>query len=284
VGHIRKLHPDAFIIWASEKDYRVLADSHPEINYTLAVKCISEWMKFARWNLFDEIVDLNLYGRTCSICGVPWIKPRGDHGVTAENFDTCGSLLNTFTKAAGIVVMPARPNVFPQNEDVRLIDELQLPKTFISIHAGANEAKKVIPADKWEQIVKYINNRWHLPVVEVGLKPLVLSNPQSPNRQLCGQLSILQSAEVIRRSIAYLGSDSGPAHLANAVGAYGIIMFGHYSNFQHRDMPYTGRFAEGRDCELLYHDGPVAEIPIERCFAAIDRRLAGLSSVTGEIR
>jgi heptosyltransferase III len=276
IRHVKKNNPDTFIIFACEKAYRELADSHPEVDCTLSLKCISEWIKFADFAGFDEVIDLNIYGRTCPVCGLPWFNPAGSHGVTLENYFTFGSLLTAFTKSAGIEISPVRPRVFPRQQDVRFVDKFELPKLFVSIHAGSNEAIKDIPIKTWKHIVRHINKRWNLPVVEIGLKPLAIENANHLNRQLSGKLSILQSAEVIRRSILYIGGDSGPAHLANATGAYGIILFGHYRHFQ-KYMPYTGNYAKGRCCGLLYHDGPVAEMPLQNILKAIDQRMTALN-------
>ena len=279
IRDIRKKNPDGFIIFACEKVYRELADSHPEVDYTLPLKCISEWIHFAGFKGFDEVIDLNIYGRTCPVCGVPWLNPAGSYGVTLENYFSLGSLLNAFAKSAGIEVMPVTPKVFPQASDVRVVDELNLPRNFVSMHAGSNESIKDLPLETWEKIIGHINERWSLPVVEIGLRPLALTGDQHLNRQLSGKLSILQSAEVIRRGVLYIGCDSGPAHLANAkVDAYGIILFGQYRHFQGQ-MPYTGNYVEGRFRNLLYHNGPVAQMPVERILEAIDRRMAALPKV-----
>jgi ADP-heptose:LPS heptosyltransferase len=111
--------------------------------------------------------------------------------------------------------------------------------------------------------------------VEVGLKSLVVTPDGEMNRSLCGQLSILQTAEVIRRSSLYIGSDSGPAHLANAIGTYGVIVLGHYRHFR-RYMPYSGDYANGNRCQLLYNDGPVSAMPVDTIIDAINYRLSAV--------
>ena len=48
---------------------------------------------------------------------------------------------------------------------------------------------------------------------------------------LSNKLSILSTAEVIKRSSIFIGLDSGPSHIANAVGTKGIILMGDYYHF-----------------------------------------------------
>jgi ADP-heptose:LPS heptosyltransferase len=270
VRHVRRSKPDAFIIMAVHQKFRELADSHPEINYTLPLTCISEWAKYASAPFVAETIDLNIYGRECYVCGVRWLKSGDSRGVTSANYYHYGSLLEAFTTGAGITVDAVSPRVYPQQKDRDAADKLGLPARFVCVHAGANEPERLLHMDKWLAIIKHLNDRWNVPVVEIGLKPIIRLN--APNKSLPGRESILQSAEVIRRSVLYLGCDSGPAHLAHGVGAYGVIFLGEFGNFR-RYMPYTGDYALGINSELLYHDGPVANLPTDVILAAVDRRM-----------
>lgn len=268
-------HPEAFIVFALQRDYRELADSHPEVDHVLPLACVTEWVCFSRSPLFDLVIDLNLEGRTCNACLVPLRKPDRGNGVTFENYYNFGSLIATFSKSAGIAPPEDGPRLYIGDADLRLVDALRLPKQYVCLHAGSNEAVRNLPAGRWRELVHYINASWGLPVVEVGLETIALSPAVPGNRSLCGKLSILQSAEVIRRGMLYLGGDSGPAHLANAVGAYGVVLLGSYRGFR-RYQPFSGNYAYGRECELIHHDGPVAEIPLDVVREAIARRICAL--------
>jgi len=273
VRQIRSENPQAFIVFALHRDYRELADSHPEINHVLPLICVSEWTKFASLGLFSRIIDLNIYGRACEICGFPWYKAGGNQGVTVDNYYNQNNLLGSYSKSVGLFTLLDGPKVFPRVNDIADVNILGLSQRFVALHAGSNEGDRELLVSDWKAVIKHINDCWGLPVVEIGLKQLVIAADDKVNRSLCGKLSILKSAEVIRRSILYLGSDSGPAHLANAVGTYGIIVLGHYRHFRNY-MPYSGDYANGVRCSVLHHDGPVSEIQIERIIEAIDRCLS----------
>ena len=60
--------------------------------------------------------------------------------------------------------------------------------------------------------------------------------------------------------------------LANAVGPFGIILLGHYRAFE-RYMPYSGDYANGAKAELIYEDGPAANITVERVYQALEKLL-----------
>jgi heptosyltransferase III len=271
IRHVRQVQPDAFIILALQKNYRELADTHPEVDHTLALECVTEWIKFASVPCFDEVIDLNVYERACAICHIPWRKLKGSGGVTVSNYYLFPNLLAAFTASAAITVAADAPRMYVSRRDIEFVDALNLPDKYVCLHAASNEIEREFPVEKWRKVVEHIRTRWKIPVVEIGLKTAL--SLEKSDRSLCGQLSIMQSAEVIRRSLLYLGSDSGPAHLANAVGAYGIILLGQYRYFK-KYMPYTGNYGEGKNSELIYHEGTVADLPVDRVLAAIDRRLA----------
>jgi heptosyltransferase-3 len=276
VGYIREKQPDAFIVWALDRRFRELADSHPEIDYTLALECVSEWIWLAKSGLFGQIIDLNIRGRFCPICGVPWIPKEGRHEIDYNNYFSQGSLLSAYTHAAGLPSLDEPPKLYLDDKVRIAVDHLDLPERFIAVHCGANEQIKILSSNTWQQIKHHINEKHRLPLVELGLAAFLNNGDTTGYRSLCGQLTILESAEVIRRSVMYIGTDSGPAHLANAVGAYGIIALGHYHVFK-KYTPYSGDYGKERNCELIRHDGPVAEMPVELILAAIDRRMKALA-------
>ena len=79
---------------------------------------------------------------------------------------------------------------------------------------------------------------------------------------MAGMLSILETAEVIRRAELFVGIDSGPAHLANAVATPGVILIGQYNAFK-RFMPYSGLYATER-ATLLWPMGQLQRCPSAR--------------------
>jgi len=274
---IRTENPAAFLIACMGKPYRDLADSHPEVDYTLAVRCVTEWIWFQQSRLFDRVVDLNTQGRKCLTCGIRLQKVHGDLSITGDTYYAYGSLLACFSRAAGLVPPVLTPQLYIPSAVVDQVNREQLPACYVVIHCSSNDSSRDLPVEKWRQIVAFVNRQYNLPLVEVGLSATALAHGPSPNIDRCGKLSILQTAEVIRRSCLFIGVDSGPAHLANAVGIYGIIMLGHYRHFQ-RYMPYTGNFADPSRADLLYNDsGPAAEIPVARICDAVDRRMRSLS-------
>ena len=112
-------------------------------------------------------------------------------------------------------------------------------------------------------------------VVELGLRSPLGRNDDENYRNLCGQTGIAESAEIIRRAALFIGIDSGPAHLANAVKTPGVILLGRYLTWDYY-MPYTGFYADARNCRILRHAGPVTDLPLDLCLNTVDEVLPAL--------
>ena len=75
------------------------------------------------------------------------------------------------------------------------------------------------------------NDEVLLGVVMIGAKPgallseKILKSWKGPKLNLCGKLSLRESAAVMKRALFYLGHDSGPMHLAAAVGIPCVAIF-----------------------------------------------------------
>ena len=106
--------------------------------------------------------------------------------------------------------------------------------------------------------------KYHIPVCEIGMTQFIKKSPNM-YKSLCGKLTILESAEVIRRAKLFIGIDSGPAHLANAVGTPGIVLMGSYLGFNKYN-PFSGDYGNGSNAKLIYSDNLVDNISYETVF------------------
>ena len=178
---------------------------------------------------------------------------------------TFGSLLAAFCQGAGLPPLQDGPKVYIPDPVVKTVDTLALPETFISIHCISKEACKDWPAEKWTEFTRCFTRETGIHVVEVGTEALCATLNNDPGCRyvnLCGKLSILETAEVIRRSALFVGIDSGPGHLANAVETHGVILLGAYRIYK-KYLPYSGDYATGKKATLLYSkEGPAANLSV----------------------
>lgn len=78
---------------------------------------------------------------------------------------------------------------------------------------------------------------------------------------LCGTLSVRESAAVLERARLFIGHDSGPMHLAGAVGTPCVAIF------SSRNLPGVW-FPRGPGCRVLYRD-----VPCQGCLLAACSKL-----------
>ncbi len=266
----RSRYPDAWICWFTKPAYASIPACFPQVDQVFPVSCLTEWALLKRLDLFDIVWDLHHDGRQCSLCRIP--MPRPGISRSQDNYYDLGNLLDMFCECAGVPQLTDSPRLTPPPAAVQHIDALSLPQRFVVIHARSNETRRDWPADKWRDLLSHIQACHGLPVVEVGTEALVLPADGDAQRSLCGHLSILETAEVIRRSTLFVGIDSGPAHLANATGVPGVILLGAFANFV-APMPYSGGYANGERANIVRASGPVADLPVADVAAAIDSAL-----------
>ena len=272
--HLRRQHPDAHLVWAVRHAYRELVQHHPCIDQVLTVRCLTEWIHLLSVapRLFDRVVDLHVPERFCDVCNVRLRKPGVAGGIDVTNYYHHGCLLQIACQCAGLPALTEGPKVYIPPAATATIDSLRLPPRYAVMHATSNQDVRDWDRKKWRELTGRIVNELNTPVVEVGLRP-VLAAGTAGHIDLCGRLSILETAEVIRRAAAFVGVDSGPAHLANAVGTYGVILLGHYRSYR-RYMPYSGAYRDGSNAQVIHGDGPVATaIRVDGVFEALAARV-----------
>ena len=270
VRYLRQEHPTDHIVWCVREDYRELIDNNPHIDETMVVGCLTEWIILCNLLVFDEIIDLHINARVCPTCLIPLKKTRGNLFVNEHTYFHFGTLLSGFAQGAGLPALIDGPKVYLEEPQRQAVDALGLPKEFVTIHATSNEKTKDWTSEKWAELARRLQREFGLPVVELGLES-VLPRKQPGVINLCSKLSILETAEVIRRARLFIGIDSGPAHLANAVGTFGLVLLGVYKNFK-RYIPFSGDYGNGINAELLYGE-LVVDLSVEEVFQAAKRSL-----------
>ena len=267
----RLRHPSHRVIWVTRHANRELVASFSGVDQVLVVRCLTEWMLVWSWGVADIVWDLHLRSRICETCHIPLAKdPTAPDDTRYFMF---GNLLDVECLCAGLPKLADSPRFAPPT-DVRLrVDHLNLPGRFFVIHCESSDPKKDWPADHWNDLIARVRERYGIAVAEIGSRPKVAGREGGPAvRNLCGTLSVVESAEVIRRAALFIGIDSGPAHLANAVGTQGVILVGDYRAFRHY-MPYSGGYQTGELADIVYAPGVVAQLPVAAAFAAIQARL-----------
>jgi ADP-heptose:LPS heptosyltransferase len=94
----------------------------------------------------------------------------------------------------------------------------------VVIHVGAKRQTNQWPLERYARVADEIIRRWEIRVVLTGSAtelPAVESVAELMQEKpmvLCGQLDLPQTAALLERSSLYVGNDTGPMHIAAAVG------------------------------------------------------------------
>jgi heptosyltransferase-3 len=268
----KKQFPGAELCWITSKSYKEVVMNFPFVDRIVTVRCLTEWMLLWASGVFDVTWDLHISERTCPKCAISFVKPEPAGLVTYQTYYNFGNLLTVNCLCAGIAPLDDGPVLKPDSSAVGRVDELGLPDRFVVVHCKSNESSRDWRPDKWDELVRWIANDVGLPVVEVGGRPYVIQRDDAKTRSLCGALTIMETAEVIRRAGLFVGIDSGPAHLANAVGTPGVILLGQYQSFRSYT-PYSGSYADGSDADLVRADGFAETIAVDTVMTAVAGRV-----------
>ncbi len=271
--YLRKKHPHAEIFWVVREPFRELIDHNPNVDQTIAVDCLTDWLKWRAHGAFDQVVDLHVNDRICQHCLIPLHKTDGNAAITGDNHFHQGNLLKAFSVSAGLPPLDEPPRVYIPDTVAFSVDKLDLPKRYIVFHCCSNSAEKDWAYTNWMRLAEHVRDSSGLPVVEVGLRSVVGEGvPGLLN--LCGSTSLLEMAEVIRRAQAFVGVDSGPAHFANALGVPGVVLLGHLGRFK-RYNPFSGDYGAERNVSIVRNEnGPAALLDFEPVAAALDATLS----------
>lgn len=138
----------------------------------------------------------------------------------------------------------------------------------VGIVPGVSSVRRgrVWPLSYWERVVDYIANQKRLNVIIFGgtseqeIAQQLHSINISKVRNFCGKFSIAQTAAVLSLCRVVIGSDTGPTHIASAVGPRVIGLYGATPPERsgvfgsgHENLSTTNecKFCNKRDCEYL---------------------------------
>ncbi len=129
------------------------------------------------------------------------------------------------------------PELYPSTEDKKNVDELLSGKNIkssdrlIAIAPGSVWATKRWLPERYAELIRLLSNDGFVPVLIGGKEDRILCESiakESDARTLvlAGDLSLLQSAEVLRRALVLVTNDTAPMHLAVAMRIPVVTIFG----------------------------------------------------------
>jgi heptosyltransferase-3 len=268
VAQLKETVPNAFVVWVVKPQFAMLLEGHPQLDAIVHADSLLIVERIVESGIFDQVIDLHVNAKPTDVPARPYRKTTGDPSIDARTYVSKGSLLRAFSLSAGIEPRSAAPTLHVSNEAIKTIDNRSLPNNFVVVHAVSNGDYKNWTAPNWRALARYILDRYDTHVIEIGLERAIdLDHPRF--KSFCGSMTILETAELIRRSSFFVGIDSGPAHMANAWRRPALLLFSRWFGsdaFQ----PFDGFYGENANAVIVRYPGPLRELPIETVIAALE--------------
>ncbi|MDP8258169.1 MAG: lipopolysaccharide heptosyltransferase II [Candidatus Aadella gelida] len=129
-----------------------------------------------------------------------------------------------------------KPYMYTTSEDKGLIDSIEkshsLKEKKIALHVGASCASKRWPPERFAKVADVLIKEYGCDVVLIGAdktekySSLVVSSMKENAVDLTDNLLLGELAELLSRCMLFISNDSGPVHIASAVGTPAIVVFG----------------------------------------------------------
>lgn len=255
---LREAFPKAFLGWVVEGRASCLLDGHAALDRLISVP--RGWLKSPRaiWRLrhqlrtlaFDTTIDIQGLTKSAVAAWLSGAERRiGFDGAkgrelsrwlntelvssTAQHVVDCNLEL---LRPLGIQSPKVRFELPEKAEDRssadRLLRRVGLEKGFALINPGAGWPSKLWPAGRFAAVAQHLGRVWRLPsvVVWAGKQEQALAHEVVAHAQgyawEAPATSLLELASLARRAHLFLASDTGPLHLAVAVGTPSVGLFG----------------------------------------------------------
>jgi len=255
---LREAVPQAYIAWVVEGVSAQLLKHHPALDELITVP--RKWLKSPKTVLslrkklrslnFDVAIDMQGLTKSAVAARLSGARVRiGYGGVDGRELSMW--LNNKLVEPTGTHVIDRNlellrplginsPAVQYRLEDTsddlataqRMLAELRLAERFAVINPGAGWPSKVWPAARYGEVARFLGERHGVKslVVWAGDQEKAWANEivagSAGYGVLAPKTSLRELAALSRKAIMFVGSDTGPLHLAVAVGTPSVGMFG----------------------------------------------------------
>lgn len=109
--------------------------------------------------------------------------------------------------------------------------ELSVEGPFVILHPGAGRQEKIWPPEKWRQLAGFFLEAGTSVLIsgsreERSLVDDIMADGRPGLHSIAGETSIPEFAALVQRCLEFVGEDTGPLHLAAAMGAATVGIFG----------------------------------------------------------
>jgi len=263
---LRKSFPDAKISWLIRPEFTPLLKNHPHLTDIIlfdrkflgkawyhpgAFSSLVSLIRRLRHSKFDAVIDLQGLFRTASLAWLSGCKKRlgmANARELARIFYThkaaqdraCIHLVDYYLKiiqTAGASSLDVQ-FVLPQDPAAadsisRLLTSHNIkPDNYAVFVPGSARSDKCWPIERFAALADKISSQFHLSIVatgtasETGAVENLQTTANVPIANLAGQTSLSQLIALLRTASLVVSNDTGPGHIAAALGAPLVLIFG----------------------------------------------------------
>lgn len=235
--------PGAQIDFLVRKGNESLFENHPYLTHVLIwkkkegkFKSLWALLKQIRKTEYDWVINLQRFGGTGMLTGFSKAPKRTGFAKNPLSFlftdkfpHSIGNGVHETTRNHALIEHEvsgalARPRLYPSLPDFSFVKKYQ-SKPYICIAPASVWFTKQYPAEKWVQLINQLAGQYQIYLLG-GPGDTVLAesihsqvNLKESVQNLCGKLSFLQSAALMKSSVMNFVNDSAPMHISSAVNA-----------------------------------------------------------------
>jgi len=319
---LRERFPDAFLAWAVESQGESLLQGHEAIDQLITLP--RGWLKSLSgvWRLrrllhdlrFDIAIDaqgltkaavlawLSGAPRRIGFCD-PWGRELS-RWFNTEIVDTPGprvvqqnlQLLRPLGVVSPVVRFQVPDHPHDRQTADRVLRETGLQRGYVMMNPGAGWPSKLWPANRFGEVATYLGSIRNVPTLvvqgrrdtEVAMAQQIVAHSQG-HAHLAPKTTLAELAALARRAKLFIGSDTGPLHLAAAVGTPCVGLYGPWPcevhgpcGSQHiliQKARYAGSTRQRRNAPPQIMEAISAEDVCEACDKILDAAAKGSCDV-----
>lgn len=241
VSELKRIYPDSTIDVLVKKGNESLLTDNPKIEvvysfdkaqgkYSAMRTLIRQFQK----NKYDLVINLHRFASSGIIAG--FSKGKKKYGFKKNPFSfmytkkfehTIGDGTHEVERNLSLIKefgakKLVRPELFPASSDFKSVDPYQI-EPYICIAPASVWYTKQLPVEKWNELIeKNEDKRIYLlggPSDQELCASIIKEHPALNIMSLAGELSLMQSAALMKDAVHNYVNDSGPLHITSAMNA-----------------------------------------------------------------
>jgi len=255
---LRRRFPNAYLTWAVESTFAPVLEGHPALDEVIVLPrgWAKSWQGLHRvWQTmrsrhFDLVIDVQSLSRSALVAWFTGGKTRVGFGrpqgreiapwlATHLYYATKTHVVDRFLELLTVLGIDQPQVTFDLHEGVEearwaeaTLYRLGLQPPFAVINPGAGWPSKLWCPYRFARVAEYLNNRHGMPVLVLWGSQVerewaeIISTHGGKNTVLAPPTTIRQMMALLRRASLMIGSDTGPLHIAAALGTPCVGLYG----------------------------------------------------------